>query len=108
MGFVTNAEIDASLVRFVYYLITIALATVWMLGGMNMESFKSAVIIGGSIWSYFLPVEIAARSKKVNQGTILTANLFIGWTVIGWIVCLIWSLHYNQHELTRMADQKQQ
>ena len=38
---------------------------------------------------YFLPA-IIGRDKR-DAGLILVLNLFFGWTVIGWIVCLIWA-----------------
>ncbi len=40
---------------------------------------------------YFLPALIANR--KHPQATAITVvNLFVGWTLIGWVVCLIWAL----------------
>lgn len=40
---------------------------------------------------YFLPSINAYWKKKRNKGAVLTLNFFLGWTVIGWIVALIWS-----------------
>jgi Superinfection immunity protein len=41
---------------------------------------------------YFLPSIIAlARSKRDIAGIILL-NFFLGWTMIGWIVALIWAV----------------
>jgi hypothetical protein len=41
---------------------------------------------------YFLPAIIAlARSKRDIAG-ILLLNILLGWTVIGWIVALIWAV----------------
>ena len=39
---------------------------------------------------YFLP-SIIGHNKR-NFGAIFVLNLFLGWTVIGWIVALIWAL----------------
>jgi len=39
---------------------------------------------------YFLPTIIGFR--KSNAGAIFALNLLLGWTVIGWIVALVWSL----------------
>lgn len=30
--------------------------------------------------------------KKRNAGAIFVLNLLLGWTVIGWIVALVWAL----------------
>jgi hypothetical protein len=39
---------------------------------------------------YFLP-SIVGRNKR-NVAAIFLLNLLVGWTVIGWIVALIWAL----------------
>lgn len=41
---------------------------------------------------YFLPAIIAYQKKKKNQNAITVANLFLGWTIIGWVVVLIWAV----------------
>ncbi|MFZ0635798.1 MAG: superinfection immunity protein [Candidatus Acidiferrales bacterium] len=38
---------------------------------------------------YFLPA-IVGRNKR-DAGLIFLVNLFFGWTVVGWIVALIWA-----------------
>lgn len=40
---------------------------------------------------YFLPSINAYWKKKRNKSAVLTLNFFLGWTIIGWIVALIWS-----------------
>jgi hypothetical protein len=39
---------------------------------------------------YFLPSIIGAQ--KHNATAILAVNLLLGWTVVGWIVALVWAL----------------
>jgi len=41
---------------------------------------------------YFLPTIIAILRQKTNTGSIFALNLFLGWSLIGWIVSLIWAL----------------
>jgi len=41
---------------------------------------------------YFLPTISAYERKKKNSSSILVVNLFLGWTIIGWIVALSWAL----------------
>ena len=38
---------------------------------------------------YFLPA-IIGRDKRDSTGIFLL-NLFLGWTVIGWVIALIWA-----------------
>ena len=40
---------------------------------------------------YFLPTIIAAIKSKRDLVAILLLNLFLGWSVIGWIVALVWA-----------------
>lgn len=40
---------------------------------------------------YFLPSIIAAQSKKTNANAVCILNIFLGWTLVGWVVALIWA-----------------
>jgi hypothetical protein len=40
---------------------------------------------------YFLPTIIAAMRSHPSAGAIFAVNLFLGWTFIGWVLCLIWA-----------------
>ena len=37
---------------------------------------------------YFLPTIVAASRKVVNLGSIVVINVFLGWTLVGWVVAL--------------------
>ena len=41
---------------------------------------------------YFLPSIIASSRKHKNKLAIFLLNLLLGWTVLGWIVSLVWSV----------------
>jgi len=41
---------------------------------------------------YFLPTIIAILRQKTNTGAIFALNLFLGWSLIGWVISLIWAL----------------
>jgi hypothetical protein len=40
---------------------------------------------------YFLPSIIALARNKRDTLAIFLLNLFLGWSVIGWIVALVWA-----------------
>ena len=40
---------------------------------------------------YFLPTIIALARGKRDTMAIFLLNLFLGWSVIGWIVALVWA-----------------
>lgn len=40
---------------------------------------------------YFAPSIVGYAKKKHNKGAIFVLNLFLGWTLIGWVVALVWA-----------------
>jgi len=40
---------------------------------------------------YFLPTIVALVRHKRNTLSIFLLNLFLGWTLVGWIVALVWA-----------------
>lgn len=38
---------------------------------------------------YFIPTAVAQYRKSVNITTVALVNIFLGWTIIGWIIALI-------------------
>lgn len=56
--------------------------------------FLPALIIGGFIF-YFLPALVANKRKHKSKNSIFLANLFFGWTLVGWAICAIWSASGN-------------
>ncbi len=51
---------------------------------------KAVLAIAGAL--YFVPSAIAFGRRKRKARTILTLNVFLGWTLLGWIVALALSL----------------
>ena len=47
---------------------------------------------GFGFFMYFLPSIIALARSKRDILAIFLLNLFLGWSVIGWIVALVWAL----------------
>ncbi|WP_255535671.1 superinfection immunity protein [Polynucleobacter sp. es-GGE-1] len=45
---------------------------------------------------YFLPFAIAFNKRRANTGAIFALNLFLGWSLIGWVVSLVWALKEEQ------------
>jgi hypothetical protein len=41
---------------------------------------------------YFIPTFIVLSNKHPSGLAIGLLNLFLGWTLIGWLVCLIWAV----------------
>ncbi|WP_353433344.1 superinfection immunity protein [Polynucleobacter sp. MWH-UH23A] len=51
-----------------------------------------AILIALLSLFYFLPFAIAFNRKRANTGAIFALNLFLGWSLIGWVVALVWAL----------------
>lgn len=48
------------------------------------------LIVGGLI--YLLPALIAAKRGHHNANAIFALNLLLGWTFLGWVGALVWSV----------------
>lgn len=58
--------------------------------------FLTLLFVGGT---YFAPTLVAIRRAHRNWVGIFIVNLAFGWTLIGWIVALVWSVHREKkHE----------
>ncbi len=55
---------------------------------MVITGFCVLVIVVGL---YFLPALVANHKKKRNSGAIFLLNLLLGWTLLGWVVALVWA-----------------
>jgi len=57
------------------------------------EHILSALLIGVGFFAlYFLPTIIARTRKRRNVTAIAALNFFLGWTVLGWVIALVWAL----------------
>ena len=45
---------------------------------------------------YFFPAILAVVQRRRQANAIFVLNLFLGWTVIGWIGALVWSAVKDQ------------
>jgi hypothetical protein len=58
---------------------------------MHLAGMLLFPFFGFGFVMYFLPSIIAlARSKRDLLGIFLL-NLFLGWSVIGWVIALVWA-----------------
>ena len=56
-----------------------------------MEVFAIVLLLAAFAF-YMLPAVVAAQRKHHQANAIAAVNLFFGWTLIGWVGCLIWAL----------------
>ena len=41
---------------------------------------------------YFIPTIVAAAKKSKRASAVAVLNLLLGWTLIGWVVALVWAV----------------
>ena len=41
---------------------------------------------------YFLPTIVASHRKHLSVNSIFVRNLFVGWSVIFWVISVVWAL----------------
>ncbi|HUO24291.1 MAG TPA: superinfection immunity protein [Candidatus Aquilonibacter sp.] len=58
-------------------------------------------IFGFGFVMYFLPAIIAFARSKRDATAILLLNLFLGWTMIGWVVALVWAVKTDAPMMAR-------
>jgi T4 superinfection immunity protein len=52
------------------------------------------LLLGGLVL-YLLPILVAEGRDKRNVWAIFALNLFLGWTLVGWFVALVWAFTYD-------------
>jgi hypothetical protein len=65
---------------------------------MELEIAVAVLLI---LFIYFLPTAIAASRKRHNTGAIFVLNLLLGWSLIGWVVSLVWAVSSDQPPVAR-------
>lgn len=45
-------------------------------------------IVAGSLLAWMLPVIVAVARKAPNIGSVIVVDVFLAWTVVGWVVAL--------------------
>ena len=62
---------------------------------MHLFAFFLFPIFGFGFVFYFLPTILAFARDKRDATAILVLNILLGWTVIGWVIALIWALKHD-------------
>lgn len=60
-----------------------------------------AILLSILTVGYMLPTTIAIMRNRSNTGSIFVVNFFLGWTLIGWVVSLAWSVATDQNNTVK-------
>ena len=67
--------------------------------------FDAVIIFILLLGLYLLPAWVAVNRNHHNTGAIFVLNLFLGWTLIGWVAALVWaSTQTNRIHVTRESN----
>jgi hypothetical protein len=59
--------------------------------------FFLSVAVG--LFIYFLPAFIARKRNNPNATAIFVLNLLLGWSLIGWLIALVWAFSGENRKL---------
>lgn len=65
--------------------------------GDFLSFLKIMFLIALGTFFYFLPTLLALSRKHPSATAIIILNFLLGWTGLGWIIALIWSLSGDHH-----------
>lgn len=60
-----------------------------------------AILLILAFAAYFLPSLVASGRGQVNSTSIFMLNLLLGWTLIGWVIALVWA--FSAQTRSRLA-----
>jgi hypothetical protein len=59
---------------------------------LNVLNSPLRLLVGVSVLViYFLPAIVAVNNKNPQRTAIFVLNLFLGWTLLGWVIALVWA-----------------
>lgn len=58
----------------------------------DYSMMQGVLLIAIAVIVYFIPTWVASARNHHNANAVFATNLLLGWTAIGWIAALIWSL----------------
>lgn len=71
---------------------------------MNSNS-AGILYIALMLFIYFLPSMIAIQRSHKNLIGVILVNFLLGWTMIGWVVAIVWAFLRNESEDKASANQ---
>lgn len=64
---------------------------------MNFAFVIFPPFFGFGFLFYFIPSIVALARSKRNTLSIFLLNLFLGWSLVGWVIALVWAVKVDDH-----------
>jgi hypothetical protein len=74
--------------------------------GQHVPDIGQWLVVAGPLFlfAYFIPVFVAAGRKHRFTAAIGLINLLLGWTVLGWLAAIIWSVNRDVRDQAGDSD----
>ena len=82
----------------------LALLIVWKILPAIAATLGVGALLAILFVPYFIPSIIAVTRHHASKGAIIAVNLLLGWSLVGWLWALIWSLSNANN--TQVAPQQ--
>lgn len=60
------------------------------LEGVNLWPLALVLFVAACV--YLLPSVVAASTRHRYTAVIAVVNVFLGWTIVGWLIAFVWAL----------------
>tara|TARA_Y100001978_G_C23337757_1_gene265995 strand:- start:40 stop:327 length:288 start_codon:yes stop_codon:yes gene_type:complete len=78
-----------SFIRFIlFFFIGVVISAIFA----GIAQSELIILLGFGILIYLIPTLIAFARKVPSAASITALNVFLGWSIIGFVIALIWSL----------------
>ena len=67
-------------------------------GGTGGDPTRGLIILALILLFYFVPAIVAHNRNHRNRRAITVLNIFLGWTLVGWVIALVWSFTADTEE----------
>jgi len=73
-----------------------------------MEMLSAFFLLGGlmALSLYFAPSIVAVLRKKTNLAAIIVLNALLGWSLIGWVIAMIWAVSTDNQPQTIIINNR--
>ena len=72
------------------FVVIMAAMVAYYSGGEGFFHGIGMLLVGPVV--YLVPAAVAWNRKHNNRAAIITLNILLGWTVIGWVGALVWAM----------------
>ncbi len=79
-------------IHFKIALLAVVIVAVAGAFAQNQEAGTTTLLFFATLAFYFIPTFVAISRGHGNRNAICAVNLFLGWSLLGWVAALVWSL----------------